>query len=283
MDIVALKKKADKLRGDVLQMVSHANSGHPGGAMGMADILTVLYYRYLRHDPQRPAWPDRDRFLLSNGHTCPILYAILADRDYFPRQELWRLRKLGSLLQGHPSTAWNIPGIELSSGSLGNGLSVAVGMALAAKLPGKDSRIYCSISDAECQEGQPWEAATAAVHHGVDNLCAILDWNMCQIDGHTTQVMDVGNLAAKFASFGWSVHEIDGNDYEEIITAFDAFMASQGSGRPTIIASHNVLGKGVSFMENNPGWHHGALSREQLVGAFAELGLGQPNWEELEI
>jgi transketolase len=282
VDIVALKKKSNELRGDVLQMVSHANSGHPGGAMGMADVLTVLYYRYLHHDPQHPEWPDRDRFLLSNGHTCPILYAILADLGYFPRAQLWKLRKLGGLLQGHPSTAWSIPGVELSSGSLGNGLSVGVGMALAAKLSGKDSRIYCSISDAECQEGQPWEAATAAVHHGVDNLCGILDWNMCQIDGHTTHVMDVGNLGEKFRSFGWNVHEVAGDDYETVISAFDAFIASRGTGRPTIIASHNVLGKGVSFMENDPSWHHGALSKKQLVQAFAELGLGEPNWEELE-
>lgn len=282
MDILAMKNKSNKLRGDVLQMVSHANSGHPGGAMGMADVLTVLYYRYLRHDPQNPGWPDRDRFILSNGHTCPILYAILADQGYFPRAELWQLRKLGSLLQGHPSTAWNIPGIELSSGSLGNGLSVGVGIALAAKLSGKDSRVYCSISDAECQEGQPWEAATAAVHYGVDNLCAILDWNMCQIDGHTTHVMDVGDLGAKFASFGWIVHEIQGDDYEAIMKAFEAFIASQSSTKPTIIASHNTLGKGVSFMENNPSWHHGALSRQQLTQAFAELGLSEPNWEECE-
>ena len=282
MDVVALKKKADKLRGDVLQMVTHANSGHPGGAMGMADDLTVLYYRYLRHDPQHPDWPDRDRFLLSNGHTCPILYAILADRGYFPREELWHLRTFGGLLQGHPSTAWKIPGVEMSSGSLGNGLSVAVGMALAAKLSEKDTRIYCSISDAECQEGQPWEAATAAVHHRADNLCAILDWNMCQIDGYTSHVMDVGDLAAKFASFGWNVHEINGHDYEAIIAAYAEFIASLGSGKPTLIASHNILGKGVSFMENDPKWHHGALSEEQIAKAFGELGLGKPNWDEIK-
>jgi transketolase len=254
-------------------MVTQAKSGHPGGALGMADVMTVLYYRYLRHDPKRPDWPERDRFLLSNGHTCPILYAILADRGYFPREELWQLRTLGGRLQGHPSTAWKIPGVELSSGSLGNGLSVALGMALGARLAGRDSRIYCFISDAECQEGQPWEAATAAVHHRVDNLCAMLDWNSCQIDGYTKDVMDVGDLAAKFRAFGWSVHEIDGHDYDQVIAGFDAFITAQGSGKPTLLAAHNILGKGVSFMENDPKWHHGALSKEQLEQALAELGV----------
>jgi len=273
MEIEALKRKANELRGDVLRMVTKANSGHPGGALGMADLLTVLYYQYLKHDPKRPDWSDRDRFLLSNGHTCPILYAILADRGYFPREELWRFRKLGALLQGHPSTAWKIPGVELSSGSLGNGLSVSLGMALAARLDKRDSRIYCFISDAECQEGQPWEAATAAVHHRVDNLCAILDWNGCQIDGYTVNVMDVGDLAGKFRSFGFTVHEIDGHNYEEIITAFDTFVSAAGTAKPTLIAAHTTLGKGVAFMENDPKWHHGALSERQLAQALRELGL----------
>lgn len=273
MEIEALKHKANVLRGDVLRMVTQANSGHPGGALGMADVLTVLFWRYLRHDPKRPDWPERDRFLLSNGHTCPILYAILADRGYFPREELWRFRRLGGLLQGHPSTAWKIPGVEVSAGSLGNGLSVALGMALAAGLDGRDSRVYCSISDAECQEGQPWEAATAAVHYRIDNLCAILDWNGCQIDGHTKAIMDVGDLAAKFRAFGWKIEEIDGHDYRAITAAFDSFLEAQGSGRPTLLACHNTLGKGVSFMEDDPKWHHGALSPDELRQALVELGL----------
>ncbi len=273
MEVEALRKKANALRGDVLRMVTHANSGHPGGALGMADVLTVLFYRYLRHDPLRPDWPDRDRFLLSNGHTCPILYAILADRGYYPKEELWHLRRLGALLQGHPSTAWGIPGVEVSSGSLGNGLSVALGMALAMRLDRRDARVYCSISDAECQEGQPWEAAAAASHYRVDRLCALLDWNGCQIDGYTRDVMDVGDLALKFEAFGWTVHEIDGHDYAAIQAAFDAFIAQEGSGRPTLLACHNTLGKGVSFMENSPKWHHGALSAEELAQALTELGV----------
>jgi transketolase len=272
VEIGELKRKANELRGDVLRIVTKANSGHPGGALGMADLLTVLYYKYLRHDPSNPDWEDRDRFVLSNGHTCPILYAVLADRGYFPREELWRFRTLGAMLQGHPSTAWKVPGLEASSGSLGNGLSVALGMALGAKLGSRDARVYCFVSDGELQEGQPWEAATAAAHHRVDNLCVLLDWNGVQIDGHTRDVMDVGDLAAKFRSFGWNVHEINGHDYDEIMAAYTSFLASRGSGKPTAIAAHTILGKGVSFMENDPKWHHGALSETQLEQALAELG-----------
>jgi len=277
VDTQALQQKANQLRGDVLTTVTHANSGHPGGALGMADILTALYYKYLRHDPSNPNWEERDRFVLSNGHTCPLLYAILADRGYFPRAELDGFRKLGAMLQGHPSTAWNIPGVEASSGSLGNGLSVALGMAMGAKLAGHDSRVYCFSSDGELQEGQPWEAATAAAHHRADNLCLMIDWNGCQIDGRVEDVMDVGNLADKFRAFGWHVHEIDGHNYDEIMAAFVSFLAAKGSGQPTAIAAHTVLGKGVSFMEDVPKWHHGVLSREQLEQAFADLGLPEPS------
>ncbi len=273
MNVDKLKQKANKLRADVLNMVTNVQSGHPGGAMGMADVLTVLYYDYLRHDPQRPDWEDRDRFLLSNGHTCPLLYAILADCGYFSSEELLKLRTYGGLLQGHPSTSWQIPGVELSSGSLGNGLSVALGMAMGAKLAGRDVNIYCSISDAECQEGQPWEAATAAVHRRVDNLCAIVDWNGCQIDGFTKNVMDVGDLADKFNAFGWNVQKIDGHNFQQIKRALEKFINGNRHGKPTVITSRNVLGKGVSFMENDPGWHHGALSEDQLTRALAELGV----------
>jgi len=276
MDTEALYGEANRLRGDVLQMVSHANSGHPGGGLGMADILTVLYEKYLRHDPNHPEWENRDRFVLSNGHTCPVLYALLARRGYFPRDELWGLRSLGSMLQGHPSTAWKVPGVEISSGSLGNGLSVALGMALGAKQAGRDARVYCFVSDGELEEGQPWEAAAAAAHHKADNLCAMVDWNGIQIDGFTRDVLDTGNLAEKYRAFGWNALEIDGHDYAQIMEAFTSFLAAKGTGKPTAIVAHTVLGKGVSFMENVPKWHHGALSREQLEQAFLELGIGSP-------
>jgi transketolase len=276
MDVGALQAKANKLRGDVLQMVSHAGSGHPGGGLGMADILTVLYEKYLRHDPSRPNWEERDRFVLSNGHTCPILYAVLADRGYFSREKLWTLRTLGSMLQGHPSTVWKVPGVEISSGSLGHGLSVALGMSLAAKLARRDARVYCFVSDGELEEGQPWEAMTAAAHHKADNLCVIVDWNGIQIDGYTKDVMSVGNLAEKIRSFGWNVLEVNGHDYAQIMEAFTSFLAARGSGKPTAIAAHTILGRGVSFMENLPKWHHGALSADQLRQAFDELGLGEP-------
>jgi len=279
VDIEALKGKANQLRGDVLKTVTVAKSGHPGGALGMADLLTVLYYKYLRHDPRNPQWEDRDRFVLSNGHTCPILYTILADQGYFDRDELWSFRKLGAMLQGHPSTAWNIPGVESCSGSLGNGMSVALGLAMGAKLAERDSRIYCFVSDGELQEGQPWEAATAAAHHKVDNLCVMIDWNDCQIDGRVHDVMDVGNLAEKFRAFGWHVHEINGHDYGEIMSAYVSFLSAKGSGKPTVIAAHTLLGKGVSFMEDVPKWHHGFLSDEQMEQAFADLGLGHPTNE----
>ncbi|MCK5245287.1 transketolase, partial [Candidatus Bipolaricaulota bacterium] len=242
-----------------------------------ADLLTALYYKYLRHDPRNPQWEERDRFVLSNGHACPILYAILADQGYFDRDELWSFRKLGAMLQGHPSTAWKIPGVEASSGSLGNGLSVALGMAMGAKLAKRDSRIYCFVSDGELQEGQPWEAATAAAHHHVDNLCVMIDWNGCQIVGRVDDVMSVGNLAEKFRAFGWNVHEIDGHDYVQIMNAYVSFLAAKGSGKPTVIAAHTLLGKGVSFMEDVVKWHHGFLSEEQMEQAFADLGLGSPS------
>jgi len=273
----ALQAKANQLRGDVLKIVTRAKSGHPGGALGMADLLTALYYKYLRHDPRNPQWEDRDRFVLSNGHTCPILYAILADQGYFDRDELLSFRKLGAMLQGHPSTVWKIPGVEACSGSLGNGLSVALGMALGAKQAKRDSRIYCFVSDGELQEGQPWEAATAAAHHRVDNLCMMIDWNGCQIDGRVADVMNVGDLALKLRAFGWNVHEIDGHDYGQIMNAFVSFLAARGSGKPTAIAAHTLIGKGVSFMEDVPKWHHGFLSPEQMEQAFADLGLANPS------
>lgn len=276
MDNQQLKEKADKLRVDVLKMVTNANSGHPGGALGMADIITTLHYDFINDRPSDPTWPQRDRFILSNGHTCPLLYAILADKGYFPRKELDSFRKLGALLQGHPSTAKGIPGVELSSGSLGHGLSFASGVALSGRLDESDFKVYCSISDAECQEGQTWEAAAVANHQNLGNLCAIVDYNDSQIDGKVSNIMDVSPLADKWRSFGWNVLEIDGHNYDEIRNALSSFVEeSAPEGSPTVIVSRNVLGRGVSFMEDDYHWHHGALTEDQLETALRELGPGE--------
>jgi len=252
-------------------MVYRARSGHPGGALGMADVLTVLWSKFLRHDPRNPRWPERDRFILSNGHACPILYAILADKGYFPREELWNFRRLGALLQGHPSTVGGAPGVEFSSGSLGIGLSFACGVALAGKLDKRDYRVFCSISDAECQEGQTWEAALTARQYKLDNLIAILDRNGSQIDGPTEEIMGLDPLAEKWRAFGWRVWEIDGHDYPQIIGAFEEALLS--GGQPKVIISHNVIGKGVSFMEGDHRWHHGAPTEEQFAQAMEDLAI----------
>jgi transketolase len=265
----ALAAKARQLRRDVIEMVYRAQSGHPGGALGMADYMTVLWYRYMRDDPARPDWPDRDRFVLSNGHTCPILYAILADRGYFPRPWLWTFRQLGSPLQGHPSVRHHLPGVEYSGGSLGNGLSFALGCALAARVQDRDYRVFCSLSDGDCQEGQTWEAAMAAAHYRVGNLIAVVDHNRSQIDGPTDRVMSLGDLAAKWRAFGWHVQEVDGHHLPGLIAAFDAALAELE--RPSVIVARTVIGKGVSFMEGDFRWHHGAPSEEQYRQAMAEL------------
>lgn len=273
MNKAELKNKADKLRADVLQMVTNADSGHPGGALGMADVITALYYRFLNDRPEDPNWDKRDRFILSNGHTCPLLYSILADKGYFSSKKMTRFRKLGALLQGHPSTAKGIPGVEFSSGSLGHGLSYGAGVALSLRLNSSDSKTYVSISDAECQEGQTWEAAATARHNQLGNLCAIVDYNDSQIDGKVHNIMDVAPLTEKWKSFGWRMIEIDGHDYDQIIRAFEQFNKnSEQRGQPTVIISHNILGQGVSFMEDKPSWHHGVLTDDQLEQALTELG-----------
>jgi transketolase len=271
LSIEQLQQKAKELRRAVLQMLANAGSGHPGGALGMADVWTVLHYNYLRARPKEPSWPDRDRFVLSNGHTCPILYAILADKGYFSQEELKHLRKLGAMLQGHPSTAWKIPGVEHSSGSLGHGLSVSMGIALAGRLNGRGYRVFCGISDGECQEGQVWEAAMSAVHYRLGKLCAVLDRNGTQIDGPTEKIMSLGALADKWRSFGWQTIEIDPYDYQKIISAFDQFLKNSNTDQPTVIICHTKIGKGVSFMEGDFHWHHGAPNPQQLEQALKEL------------
>ncbi len=268
----ALKAKAGQLRADVLRTANRAGSGRVGGALSMADLLTVLYYKYLRHDPRNSEWEGRDRFVLSNGHTCVLLYCILADHGYFDRDELLRFRRFGGRLQGYPSTVWRVPGVEISGGSSGHGMSVALGMAMAGRLAGRDACIYCAVSDGELSAGQPWEAVIAATREHVDNLCVLVDGNGCPIDGAMRQPQDVGSLAQRLRAFGWSVHEIDGHDVGQIMNAYVSFLATRGSGLPTAIVAHTMLGKGVSFMEEDPAWHHGVPTDAQLAQALQELG-----------
>lgn len=268
-DPVELRRKAQQLRRQVIDMIYHAQSGHPGGALGMADLLTVLWYRFLRDDPRNPKWPERDRFILSNGHTCPILYAILADRGYFDPALLRTLRRLGSPVQGHPSIQHGLPGIEYSGGSLGNGLSFALGVALAARVTKSGYRVFCSLGDGDCQEGQTWEAAMAAAHYKVGNLNVVVDFNKNQIDGPSSEVMSLGDLAQKWRAFGWHVLEIDGHDYDAIISAWEAAIAEQE--RPSVLVAHTIIGKGVSYMEDDYRWHHGAPNEKQYRLAMEEL------------
>jgi len=269
-ELLALKRKANELRREVLKMLTQAGSGHPGGALAEADIQTVLRYSgFFRENPKEPRWPDRDRFVQSNGHACPILYAILADKGYFPKEELKNLRRLGSILQGHPSTAWETPGVEFSGGSLGIGLSYSIGIALAGRLNKKDYRVYCMISDGECQEGQTWEAALFAATHKLDNLTVICDRNGTQIDGRTEDIVKLEPLADKWRAFGWHTIVIDGHNYEQIIEAFEEALSIKK--KPAIIIAHTITGKGVSFMEGDYHWHHGAPTPEQLEQALKDL------------
>lgn len=249
-------------------MTYAAGSGHPGGSLSAIDILTVLYYHTMRIDPKNPGWPDRDRFVLSKGHSCPALYAVLADLGFFPKEELMRLRKLGSILQGHPDMTMT-PGIEMSTGSLGQGLSTACGMAIAARLDRKDYRVYCMLGDGEAQEGNIWEGAMLAAHLKLDNLTGILDRNMMQIDGTTEEVVSLEPLSEKWRAFGWNVLEIDGHDMFQIISALE--VAKGTKGKPTMIIAQTVKGKGISFMENQLAYHGRALTKEEMVKAREEL------------
>ncbi|MFA5256035.1 MAG: transketolase [Candidatus Omnitrophota bacterium] len=266
-DIKELKKKAVSIRKDILKMLTLAGSGHTGGSLSIVDILIVLYYYEMRNDPKDPAWPGRDRFLLSKGHACPALYAILAEKGYFDKKDLAGLRKLGSRLQGHPQIG--LAGIEISSGSLGQGLSIANGMALAARLDKSDTRIYCLMGDGETNEGQVWEAAMTASHYELDNICAIIDYNKLQIDGFCCEVKDMGSYLDKWKNFGWHVIETDGHDMEKLIDAFDK--AKTVKGVPTVIIAHTIKGKGVSFVENRVEWHGVAPKKEEYERAIREL------------
>ena len=271
MEIQELKGKAALVRQDIIREVYSAKSGHPGGSLSCADIMTALYFEVMNIDPANPAMEGRDKFVLSKGHAAPALYAAMAERGYFPREELTTLRHIGTRLQGHPSMK-KLPGLEMSTGSLGQGISAAVGMALAAKLDKSPARVYTVLGDGELQEGVVWEAAMSAAHYGLDNLCAVVDHNGLQIDGRNDDVMRVNPIAKKFEAFGWNVISIDGHDMEQIVKAFADAKDVKNSGRPTVIVAETVKGKGVSFMENQAGWHGKAPNDEQAAQAMTELG-----------
>lgn len=259
---------AKKLRRHVIKMTGKAGSGHPGGSLSAAEIVTALYFKYLRHNPANPCWEDRDRFVLSKGHAAPLLYAALAESGYFDVDELATLRVLGSRLQGHCDMTTTL-GVEMSSGSLGQGLSFGIGIALAGRLDSRDYRVYVLLGDGECDEGQVWEAAMASAHFKLDNLVAIVDHNKQQIDGWNREVMNLEPLAEKWKAFGWHTIEVNGHDPSQLITAFDE--AKQVKGRPTAVIAHTIKGKGVSFMENNPEFHGRAPTAAEVERALEEL------------
>jgi transketolase len=255
-----LRLIANEIRRSVIRSLTEAGSGHLGGSLGLADIFATLYFSVLNHDPQRPKWPGRDRLVLSIGHVAPVLYATLAEAGYFPSDELLTLRKLGSRLQGHPGRDHGLPGLELSAGSLGQGLSVAVGMALAARADGAAHRVFCILGDGELQEGSVWEAAMAASHHGLNNLISIVDRNGVQIDGPTENVMRLEPLADRWRSFGWKIIECDGNDIPGLSAAFHAADRRDG---PVVLIARTVMGKGVPEIEGDYRWHGKVPSADQ--------------------
>ena len=261
---------ANTIRQDVIKMLAEAGSGHSAGSIGMADIFTALYFNVLYHDPKDTEWEERDRLVLSNGHVCPVLYAAMANAGYFPREELMTLRKLGSRLQGHPHRG-SLPGIENSSGSLGQGISIAVGIAIVGKRERKRWRVYCIMSDGEQQEGQTWEAVMLAAKHKLGNLTAIMDRNNIQIDGFTEEVNPIEPIVAKYRSFGWNVIEVDGHNIKRLIDACEE--SKTVYERPTIIIAHTIPGKGIPFMEFLTDWHGKPPTKEQAAEAYRILEL----------
>jgi transketolase len=282
-DIARLEDIARHCRVQIIRMLAHAGSGHPGGSLSVIDLVVTLYFSRMRHDPRRPDWPERDRLILSKGHCVPALYAAMARAGYFPEDRLLTLRKLGSPLQGHPDRT-AVPGLEAATGSLGQGLSIATGMALGLKLAGSPARVYCILGDGEIQEGQAWEAAMSAPklgqpRHPLDNLTVILDYNRIQLDGFVAKILDLEPLTAKWQAFGWPVLEIDGHRIAEIDKALDQAEATRG--KPFFIVAHTVKGKGVSFMENNPEWHGKAPKLAEAIAAIREImGVPDAAWAE---
>lgn len=263
-----LEMNATLIRKHIIEQTYHAASGHPGGSLSCADILTVLYFHEMKVDPLNPHWEDRDRFVLSKGHCSPALYATLAEKGFFPKEDLVKFRSIDSYLEGHPSMK-SVPGVDMSTGSLGQGISAAVGMAIAGKLDQKSYKVYAVLGDGEIEEGQVWEACMAAAHYKLDNLVAFLDHNGLQIDGKITEVLSPEPVEDKFKAFGWRVININGHDYTQIVEALNETKKSRA--QPVMIVANTVKGKGVSFMENEAGWHGVAPNAEQRDKAIAEL------------
>ena len=269
MNIIELKAMSRTVREDILTMVHRAGSGHPGGSLSATDLMVGLYFGgMMKIDPQNPDWDGRDRFILSKGHVAPVLYSVLARKGFFPVEELWTLRRLGSILQGHPHKQ-STPGLDCSSGSLGQGLSIANGLAIGFRKQGKANRVYCLLGDGELQEGQVWEAVMTAAQNRLDNLCAIVDYNHVQLDGTTEQIKDLGDLAAKWHDFGWNVIQLNGHDMNQVLKAYE--MAAAYQGKPSVLIADTVKGKGVSFMEGDCNWHGNAPNAQQLEQALAEI------------
>jgi transketolase len=264
-NLISISKNVRK---NIIEMLCESKSGHPGGSLSCADIVTYLYYEKMNIDVNNPKWEQRDRFVLSKGHAAPALYSVLAEKGFFPKEELKTLRKTGGLLQGHPDSK-HVPGVDVSTGSLGQGISNAVGMALGLKAQNNNARVYAVLGDGELQEGLVWEASMAAAHYKLGNLVAIVDFNGLQIDGKNEEVMGISPLDEKFRGFGFNVIECDGHDYEELDKAFKN--AEETKGKPTVIIAKTVKGKGVSFMENQAGWHGQAPNKEQTEQAITEI------------
>lgn len=268
-EINNLKQVANSIRRDIVTMLTESASGHPGGSLSAVEILTALYFSEMKVDPSNPRWEERDRFVLSKGHGAPVLYATLAEKGFFDKKHLMTLRKIDSMLQGHPNMN-DTPGVDMSTGSLGQGLSAANGMALAGKLDNRNYRVYAYLGDGELQEGQVWEAAMTAAHYKLDNVTAFVDHNGLQIDGPVEEVMNPEPITDKFKAFGWHVISIDGHDFEQIFSAIEE--AKSVKGKPTMIVAKTIKGKGVSFMENAVGWHGSAPNKDQCDQALKELG-----------
>lgn len=267
-NVAELAAMCKQMRREVIEMIASAKSGHPGGSLSATEIVVTLFFDVMRHDPANPKWKDRDRFLLSKGHCCPIVYAVMAECGYCPKDQLNTLRKLGSIYQGHPDVRF-LPALEASTGSLGEGLSVALGMGLAARLDQSPSRTYVVLGDGEIQEGQIWEAAMFGGKYGLDNVCAVLDYNGIQLDGFVKDIMDLEPLEDKWQSFGWHTIRVNGHDIAQLQKAFAEAAATKG--KPAVILAHTIKGKGVSFMENNPKFHGTAPTPEEAAKALQEL------------